>query len=69
MSGKPSTQATVIDVINIVISEDPAEGAIIKLEIDGSTDVELVFEPMTLAKLQTALTKMDKVHAKASPAQ
>ncbi|SEM20358.1 hypothetical protein SAMN04515666_108155 [Bosea lupini] len=69
MSGKPSTQATVIDVVTIVISEDPAEGAIIKLEIDGSTDVELVFEPMTLAKLQTALTKMDKVQAKASPAQ
>lgn len=69
MSGKPSTQATVLDVINIVIGEDPAEGAIIKLKIDGSTDVELVFELLTLVKLQTALAKMDKLHAKMLPAQ
>lgn len=69
MSEKPSTPATVLDVINIVISEDPAEGAIIKLAIDGSTDVDLLFDPLTLAKLQSALAKMDQWHADVLPAQ
>jgi hypothetical protein len=69
MSGKSSTQATVIDVINIVISEDPTEGAIIKLAIDGSTDVDLLCDPLTLAKLQAALAKMDQWHADVLPAQ
>lgn len=69
MSGKPSTPATVLDVINIVISEDPAEGAIIKLAIEGSTDVDLLFDPLTLAKLQSALEKMDQWHADVLPAQ
>lgn len=69
MLEKPSTPATVLDVINIVISEDPAEGAIIKLAIDGSTDVDLLFDPLTLAKLQSALAKMDQWHADVLPAQ
>jgi hypothetical protein len=69
MPRKPSTPATVVDVINIVISGDPAEGAIIKLAIEGSTDVDLMFNPLTLVKLQAALAKMDQWHADAQLAQ
>lgn len=68
MPEKPSTPATVLDVINIVISADPAEGAIIKLAIDDSTD-ELLFNPLILAKLQSALAKMDQWYAGVLPAQ
>ncbi|WP_156412411.1 hypothetical protein [Bosea sp. Root483D1] len=69
MSGKPSTPATVLDLINVVISENPAEGAVIKLAIEGSIDVDLLFDPLTLAKLQSALAKMDQWHADVLPAQ
>jgi len=63
MPGKPSTSATVRDVLQVIISEDPAEGAIVKLAIEGSTDVDLVFNPLTLAKLQAILTKVDSLQA------
>ena len=69
MPGKPSTPATVLDIVNVVISDDPAEGAIIKLEIDGSTDVELMFDALTLAKLQTILIGADTFQAQRHPAQ
>ncbi|AZO82006.1 hypothetical protein B5U99_00420 [Bosea sp. Tri-54] len=58
-----------LDVINVVISDDPAEGAIIKLAIEGSTDVDLLFDPLTLVKLRSALAKMDSWHAHMLPAQ
>ncbi|WP_164989034.1 hypothetical protein [Bosea sp. Tri-54] len=56
-------------MINVVISDDPAEGAIIKLAIEGSTDVDLLFDPLTLVKLRSALAKMDSWHAHMLPAQ
>ncbi|KRE11639.1 hypothetical protein ASE66_24245 [Bosea sp. Root483D1] len=58
-----------LDLINVVISENPAEGAVIKLAIEGSIDVDLLFDPLTLAKLQSALAKMDQWHADVLPAQ
>lgn len=58
-----------LDIVNVVISDDPAEGAIIKLEIDGSTDVELMFDALTLAKLQTILIGADTFQAQRHPAQ
>jgi hypothetical protein len=69
MPGKPSASATVLDVVHVIISEDPAEGAIIKLAIEGSTDVDLMFNPLTLAKLQTILTEVDSLQAQAQTTQ
>lgn len=69
MGEKPVTTASVRDLINVVISDDPAEGAIIRLEIDGSTDVELVFNPLTLVKLQAVLSKADSVQRERQPTQ
>lgn len=47
----------------------PLLGVIIKLAIDGSTDVDLLFDSLTLAKLQSALAKMDQRHADVRPPQ
>lgn len=69
MANKPSTQAVVLDVLDMVISRDPAEGAIIKLSIDGSTDVELVFDAVTLARLQIILAEADRIQAEDQPTQ
>ena len=63
MANKPSTQARVLDVVDMTISRDAAEGAIIKLSIDGSTDVELVFDALTLARLQAILAEADRIQA------
>jgi len=63
MANKPSTQAKVLDVVDVTISRDAAEGAIIKLSIDGSTDVELVFDALTLARLQAILAEVDRIQA------
>lgn len=63
MANKPSTQVTVLDVVDVTISRDAAEGAIIKLSIDGSTDVELVFDALTLARLQAILAEADRIQA------
>ena len=63
MANKPSTQAGVLDVVDVTISRDAAEGAIIKLSIDGSTDVELVFDALTLARLQAILAEADRIQA------
>ncbi|MBA4220910.1 MAG: hypothetical protein C0458_09310 [Methylobacterium sp.] len=63
MANKPSTQARVLDVVDVTISRDAAEGAIIKLSIDGSTDVELVFDALTLARLQAILAEADRIQA------
>ena len=67
MADKPSTQVTVLDVVDVTISRDPAEGAIIKLSIDGSTDVELVFDALTLARLQSILSEADRIQAEDQP--
>lgn len=63
MAEKPSTQVMVLDVVDVTISRDPAEGAIVKLSIDGSTDVELVFDALTLARLQAVLAEADRLQA------
>ncbi len=63
MANKPSTQVIVLDVVDVTISRDAAEGAIIKLSIDGSTDVELVFDALTLARLQAILAEADRIQA------
>jgi len=67
MANKPSTQAIVVDVVDVTISRDPAEGAIIKLSIDGSTDVELVFDALALARLQAVLAEADRIQAADQP--
>ncbi|CAN7620862.1 hypothetical protein [Bosea sp. LjRoot237] len=69
MPGKPSTSATVLDVLHVIISEDPTERTIIKLAIEGSTNVDLMFDPLTLAKLQAILIKVDSLQAQAQTTQ
>ncbi len=69
MTNKPSTQAIVLDVVDVTISRNPTEGAIIKLSIDGATDVELVFDALTLARLQAVLAEADRIQAKDQPTQ
>jgi len=69
MTNKPSTQAIVLDVVDVTISRNPIEGAIIKLSIDGATDVELVFDALTLARLQAVLAEADRIQAKDQPTQ
>jgi len=67
MPAKPATQVIVLDVLTVTIGADPAEGAIIRLSLEGSTDAELVFDALTLAKLQSILSEADAVQADRQP--
>lgn len=69
MSNESSVDLEVLDVKQMVVSSDPAAGAVITLQIAGERIVDLHLPPHALAKLEAFLAKANMEQAKHQPVQ
>lgn len=64
MTRKPALLLRIVDVVSITVSDDPAEGAILRLTMDGEpNDLELQLPAVTVARLQALLIEADAQQA------
>jgi hypothetical protein len=64
MTRKPALLLRIVDVESITVSDDPAEGAILRLKMDGEpNDLELQLPALTVARLQALLIEADAQQA------
>jgi hypothetical protein len=64
MTRKPALLLRIVDVVSITVSDGPAEGAILRLTMDGEpNDLELQLPALTVARLQALLIEADAQQA------
>lgn len=64
MTRKPALLLRIIDVDSITVSDDPADGAILRFTMDGEpNDLELQLPAVTVARLQALLIEADAQQA------
>ncbi len=64
MTRKPALLLRIVDVVSITVSDDPAEGAILRLTMEGEpNDLELQLPAVTVARLQELLIEADAQQA------
>ena len=64
MTRKPALLLRIIDVDSITVSDDPADGAILRFTMDGEpNDLELQLPAVTVARLQALLIEADTQQA------
>jgi hypothetical protein len=64
MTHKPALLLRIVDVESITVSDDPAEGAILRLTMDGEpNDLELQLPAVTVVRLQALLIEADAQQA------
>lgn len=64
MTRKPALLLRIVDVESITVSDDPAEGAILRLKMDGEpNDLELQLPAVTVVRLQALLIEADAQQA------
>lgn len=64
MTRKPALLLRIVDVVSITVSDGPAEGAILRLTMDGEpNDLELQLPAVTVARLQALLIEADAQQA------
>lgn len=69
MSEKPTIEIPVIRVSEVVVSADPAEGAMISLATEADADLRLVLSQSALAQLEVMLARAAQEQAKHQPRQ
>lgn len=64
MTRKPALLLHIVDVASITVSDDPAEGAILRFTMDGEPhDLELKLPAVAVARLQVLLLEADSQQA------
>lgn len=64
MTRKPALLLRILDVECMTVSNDPAEGAILRFAMDGEpNDLELQLSAVTIARLQALLLEADTQQA------
>ncbi len=64
MTKLPMLDLDVVDVLQIQVSADPADGAMITIKTAGDQDINLHLPPQALAKLEAFLSKATIEQAK-----
>jgi hypothetical protein len=65
MTRKPALLLQIADVESITVSDDPAEGALLRFTMDGEpNDLELKLPAVALARLQALLIEADAQQAR-----
>lgn len=62
----PEVDLEVADIRQVTTTTDPQGETIVSLEMAGGQVINVVFGPLTLAKLEAMLAKAAKVQAEAS---
>src|SRR5690606_36002751 len=68
-SKKPVVDIPVLGVSKIVVSADPNEGVMIRLETEAETDLRLIVSPAVLAQLEIILVRGAQAQANHQPRQ
>lgn len=69
MADKPVIEIPVVSVSQIIVSGDPAEGALVKLETEADADLQLRLSPAALAQLEALLARAAQEQSKHQPRQ